>query len=88
MATDESVDRLVIKTVASICGMEDSKITPATTLGELAMDSLRITALSADIQAAYECPVTPGDVVELLEAVSIADLVAVVRRITDRPVAA
>ena len=85
MQSAASLDRLLIQGIASICDMEESGIAPETTLGELAMDSLRITALCAHIEALYECPVRPDDVVELLEAACVGDLLATLRRMTGRP---
>jgi len=85
LESTESIDQFVIKTVAAICEMDDSQITLAAPLSEFALDSLRITAFAAHIQATYDCTVTGEDMVELLEAPRVADVVAIIRRMRGRP---
>ena len=78
-----SLDTFVIETIAAICEIERSQITLVTPLDELAMDSLRLTALAAYIQATHGRVVTPDEIIELLEARCVADIVAIVRRMVE-----
>jgi acyl carrier protein len=65
--------------------MEESQLTLEAPIIELALDSLRIIMLVAHIQAKHDCTVTAEDLLELLEARHVGDVVALVRRLTDRP---
>ena len=79
----ESVDEFVIRTVAAICDLEISQVAPDTALSDLSMDSLRITAFAAHVQAEHGCEVTPGDVMDLLEAACVCDLAVIVNRMKE-----
>jgi acyl carrier protein len=85
LESTESIDQFVIKTIAAICQMEDSQITLVAPLSEFALNSLDITVLAVHIQATYDCIVTAEDMIGLLEAPRVADVVAIVRRATERP---
>lgn len=84
MELNESIDQFVIQTVAAICEMEESQVTLDASLSELALDSLRITALAAHIQATHHCEVNAEDLLQLLEAPRVADVVTIVHRVTHR----
>jgi hypothetical protein len=81
----ESMDEFVIAAIAAICDLEDSQICLETALSDLAVDSLRITAFVAHLQAAHGCVVTPEDVIDLLDAPCVCDVVTIVRNIAGRP---
>lgn len=80
----KSIEEFVIETIAAICEIEAVRVTDGAPLSELTLDSLRIVALAAHIESRYACAVSPEDVLELLEAECVSDVVAIVRRLTDR----
>ena len=84
MEPDQPIEQFVIGTIAEICGSQASQITLAAPVSELALDSLRITALAAHIQSTHDCRLSAGDILELLEAPSVADIVAIVRKVMVR----
>jgi acyl carrier protein len=85
VAATESIEQFVISTIAAVCDAEDAQICPDSALTDLAMDSLRITAFSAHLQATYGCDVTPDNIVAMLEAPCVSDLLMIVRKMTAQP---
>jgi acyl carrier protein len=85
MEPNQPIELFVIGTIAGICGSQVSEITLATHVSELALDSLRMTALAAHIESAHECRFGTDDLLELLEAPRVADIVTISRKVMSRP---
>lgn len=76
---------MVTEAIANACNFDPKEITGQTSLLELGLDSLSLTALVAQIEAVYECVLTPDEVLELFGAMRVSDVIAFVDTIAARP---
>jgi acyl carrier protein len=76
-----SIPEFVVATISAACGVEPATVGPDTNLDELGLDSLGVAALAAHIEAAYGCVIGPIQLSELIAALVVGDLVAIVRQI-------
>jgi acyl carrier protein len=75
-----SVEEVVVAAIAAACRLAPATVTRATRLLELGMDSLTLVTVLSQIEAALETRFDADDVVDLLRAQHVAELVAAVRR--------
>lgn len=75
-----SVEEVVIRTISRICKRQPSEVTPQTTLQSLGIDSLAVPAVVARLEALFECEFEHEQTLDFLEAVTVEDVAALVRR--------
>ncbi len=82
MDKPESLEEFLIATIAETCSFERSALTLETSLVDIGIDSLNMTAVLARIELVYDCQLKEEQVIEVLQADRIADVVQLVRDFT------
>jgi acyl carrier protein len=73
----DGVQRRVLRVMTDWCGPRDTELTPETRLADLGLDSLTLLEVSLGLQKEFGVAV---DDEEMAEAVTVAELVALVGR--------
>ena len=76
-----SFDDSIIATIAAACNLEAATITLDTNLADLGMDSMGLYALVASIEATHDCELTSRQIVDLMLAPLIEDVVTIVKQV-------
>ncbi len=74
-----SLDEWILATVAEMCQQDPRNVTEDTTVLDIGLDSLALSMLLAQVETNWKCELTETDMARLFEALSLRDLIAVVR---------
>lgn len=86
MAESEiDLQEFVCSTVAQACSVDRDRIDARTNLLDLGIDSLTLVSVFAQIEAVYDVELTPDEILSMLEAPTIADLVVCMERLLQAP---
>lgn len=77
MTIEAAVADTMIKLVARACAVDAHRITPDTLLDEVGVDSLSLTQIMAEMEAAFAIELWDDDIAGLAEARSVGDFVGV-----------
>ena len=76
LTNDVDLSELVMDTLGAACSVDRAAIGLETTLLDLGLDSMAITAIVAQAEAACDCELTPDQIVGLFDAIQVKDLIA------------
>lgn len=74
-----SLDEWILATVAQLCEQDLRDVTADTNVLDLGLDSLGLNVLMAQVETHWKCEFSEIHVTRLFEALSLRDLIAVVR---------
>ncbi len=75
----DSLDEIILSTLASACNVERSELRLDTTLADLGFDSLGAAAFASEMDSTHGLPIEPEDLAKLYLAVTPAEVIEVVR---------
>jgi acyl carrier protein len=78
------LDEIVVSAIAVACNIERSAIAVDANMLELGIDSITMTAIVAQVQASYDVQLETDDVVELLNAPRVADVLSLMKKALER----
>jgi len=78
------IEEFVCSTLALACNQDRATIHPQTSLFELNLDSLSLVSVLAQVEAVFTVQLTPDEMLRLIGASRIADLVNDLERIVAR----
>ncbi len=81
MLSNETVDDFVMTTIAETCNFDRSAIDRRSSVAEIGMDSLRLTAFVAHVEAAFDCELSADQIVTLFEAPHVQDIVTLIKTV-------
>ena len=80
-----SIEQFVAQTIAVACRTDPARIGRDTALLDLQMDSLTLAAVLSQVEAAFAVDFSSSDLLDLLSAANVGDLVAgIERRVSPR----
>ncbi len=68
-------------TVAQACNVDRETVRPDTPLLDLNIDSLALVSVFAQVEAVYDLELTPDEILSMLEAPRVSDLVTCLREL-------
>ena len=74
MDLTDSLTSLVVGALCAACNVDPASVDSNTSLIEMGMDSLSLTAVVTQVEAAYGCELSAEQILELFQAESIQDL--------------
>lgn len=80
----ESLEEIVLETLANICNVERSALGLDTTLVDIGFDSLGASAFASEMDASHGVPIEPEDLGRLYLAVTPADVIALMSELRAR----
>jgi len=78
------LDNFLISTIATTCNVDPSAVELGTRISDLNLDSLGLISIVSQLSITYDVEITADETMEFFEAVRIADVVSLARRITAR----
>jgi acyl carrier protein len=84
VAVPASIEEAIIDAIAAACPAASATITRSTRLLDLGMDSLTLVTVLSQIEILYGVAFETDEVVELLGAEDVSELIATVARTLDR----
>ena len=82
MTQDKSLKTTVLGAIADACNLSAAEITVDMNIQDLGLDSWAITAIVAQLEAAYGIEVSTDQLIDLMQAEFVRDFVALVERMT------
>ena len=77
------VATFVTTAIAESCCADPASLAPETQLADLGLDSLVMTSLVSLVEAAYPVDLSPEEVLEMYQAVSLGDMVNLIVRVIE-----
>ncbi len=75
----DSLDEIILSTLANACNVDRSALTPQTPLADVGFDSLGAAAFASEMESSHGICLEPEDLAKLYVAVTPADVIAAVR---------
>ena len=80
----DSLDEIVLETLANICNVERSALAPDTTLTDIGFDSLGASAFASEMDASHGVPIEPEDLGRLYMALTPAEVITLMKELRAR----
>lgn len=79
-----ALSEFLCSTIALACNADANSISPATKMMDLNIDSLTFVSILAQVEAVFEIEILPDDIIDLLEADCVDDVLASIASMTGR----
>lgn len=79
--TDPGIDTFVTTTIADLCDLEYLEVECSMRVAEVGASSIALTSLAGLVESKYGVEFSPTDIVELLAADYIQDIVSLAHRL-------
>ena len=76
MVSREALSERVLDTLCAACGLDRSRVTLQTDLGDINFDSVIMTVVITDVESAYAIELSAHQIIGLFESSLVGDLAA------------
>jgi acyl carrier protein len=79
------LEEFTILTLSNACECDRARVTPATDIADLGVDSFTLTVLAMHVEANYNCAFTPENMEDLFKCMLVREIVELIHQIVASP---